>query len=259
MQTLAGKNALVTGGGKGIGRSIALALAANGCRVAITGRSRGPLEDTAQDLRRLGADALAVACDITRRSEVEALKGFVTQRLGRVEILINNAGIAPAASFLEMEDSLWDEVLRVNVTGAYNCCKAFLPDMIAARSGRIINIGSTVCKVAYPRISAYVTSKHALLGLTRALALETARFGVTVNAICPGYVDTALTQENARRLAAERGMSAEQALDLLKSSSPQKRLVDPREIAALAVMLAGEAATGITGQAINIDGGAVMA
>jgi NAD(P)-dependent dehydrogenase (short-subunit alcohol dehydrogenase family) len=131
--------------------------------------------------------------------------------------------------------------------------------MIAARWGRIINIGSTVCKVAYPNISAYVASKHALLGLTRALAVETARFGVTVNAICPGYVDTDLTRENARRPAEARGASEAQALDALARSSPQNRLIEPEEIASLVVMLAGAGGRGITGQAINLDGGTVTA
>lgn len=258
MKTLTGKTALVTGGGKGIGRAIALALAANGCRTVITGRSRETLEATAEEMRLFGAAVLAVTCDVTHRSDVRELKSEITRRLGTVEILINNAGIAPAVPFLEMEDRVWDETLAINATGAYNCCKAFLPAMIAARWGRIINIGSSVCKIAYPNISAYVTSKHAVLGLTRALAIESARFGVTVNALCPGYVDTGLTQTGAHRLAAAHGWSDDQALDVLKSSSPQKRLIDADEVAALAIVLVGEAARGITGQAIHIDGGAVM-
>jgi NAD(P)-dependent dehydrogenase (short-subunit alcohol dehydrogenase family) len=259
MRALAGKIALVTGGGKGIGKAIALALAGNGIRTVITGRSRETLEAAAEEMRRAGATVLALVCDVRIRSDVGELKRTIAARLGAVDILINNAGMAPAAAFLDMDDSLWDETLSVNVNGVYNCCKAFLPEMIAARWGRIINIGSTVCKVAYPNISAYVTSKHALLGLTRALAVETARFGVTVNAICPGYVDTSLTRQNARRLAAARRMSDDQALDVFKHTSPQKRLIDPEEVAALAVILAGDGARGITGQSINIDGGAVMA
>jgi NAD(P)-dependent dehydrogenase (short-subunit alcohol dehydrogenase family) len=258
MQPFAGKVALVTGGGRGIGRAIAAVLAAGGCRTVITGRSRQTLEATAEEMRRSGGDVLPVACDVSDRSAVAELKREVAGCYGAVSILVNNAGKASAASFLDMDDRLWDETMAVNVNGVYNCCKAFLSQMIDSRWGRIINIGSTVCKVAYPNISAYVTSKHALLGLTRALAIETARFGITVNVLCPGYVDTDLTRENARRLAAARGISDGQALDTLKSSSPQKRLIDPEEIAAITVMLASEAARGITGQAINIDGGAVM-
>jgi NAD(P)-dependent dehydrogenase (short-subunit alcohol dehydrogenase family) len=259
MKALAGKIVLVTGGGSGIGKAIAEALAAAGARTVIAGRTRAKLEETAESIRRDGGNGLALTCNVSLRGDVAELKRVIGERLGAVEILINNAGITPAAPFLEMDDCVWDEAIAVNATGAYNCCKAFLPAMIAARWGRIINIGSTVCKVAYPNISAYVASKHALLGLTRALALETARFGVTVNAICPGYVDTGLTRANARHLAEARGASEAQALDALARSSPQKRLIEPAEIAALVVMLAGASGRGITGQAINIDGGAVMA
>ncbi len=248
----------MTGGSRGIGRSIALAFAARGSRVVITGRIQTTLDRTAEEIRLLGSEALALTCDVTRKEEVEALKREITRRLGTVEILVNNAGVAPAASFLEMEDRLWEEVLAVNLTGTYLCCKAFLPGMMASKWGRIINIASTVAKIAYPHISAYTTSKHGVLGLTRALALETARYGVTVNAICPGYVDTELTLKNARQMAERTGKQLEDILRLFKGTSPQNRLIAPEEVAELALMLASESAGGITGQAINVDGGAVM-
>ena len=149
--------------------------------------------------------------------------------------------------------------MRVNVSAAYNCCKTFLPAMIDARWGRIINIASTVARIAYPGISAYATSKHAILGLTRALAMETARLGVTVNAVCPGYVNTELTRENARRLAAKRGESVDQALALMAASCPQRRLIEPEEVAYVTLALASDRAVGITGQAIQVGGGAGMA
>jgi NAD(P)-dependent dehydrogenase (short-subunit alcohol dehydrogenase family) len=258
MRELESKIVLITGGGRGIGRSIALAFAAQGSHVAIAGRTEATLRAVAQETRRAGTEAIPWRCDITRKPEVEELKDEIKRRLGAVQILINNAGIAPAAAFLEMEDSLWEEVLRVNLTGTYNCCKVFLPDMAAAGWGRIINIASIVAKVAYSNISAYVTSKHAVLGLTRALAIESARLGVTVNAICPGYVDTELTRENAGLLAEKKNQSVDRALEILKGISPQKRLIEPEEIASLAVMLASNSARGISGQAINVDGGAVM-
>jgi len=258
MKGLQGKIVLVTGGSRGIGRSIALAFAAQGTYVVITGRTQATLDAVAQEIRCLGARVLPLSCDVTLKGEVEALEHEITARAGTVQVLINNAGIAPAASFLEMGDRLWEEVLKVNLMGTYYCCKVFLSGMIASGWGRIINMGSTVAKVAYPRTAAYTTSKHAVLGLTRALAVEVAKWGVTVNAICPGYVDTDLTQKNARLVAEERGKGVEEILQLFKGTSPQNRLIAPAEVAALALMLASEAAGGITGQSINVDGGAVM-
>lgn len=259
MQDLRGKTVLVTGGGRGIGRAIALAFAAQGSHLVITGRSQAALDSVAREIHCYDVTILPLSCDVTQKREIEDLKKRIASRLGAVQILVNNAGIAPAVSFLEMEDSLWEEVMRVNLTGTYYCCKVFLPEMIAAKWGRIVNIASTVAKTSYPNISAYASSKHAVLGLTRSLAVETAKFGVTVNAVCPGYVDTGLTQTNALLLAEKRGKPLEDALKMLKSASPQNRLIDPDEVAYLAVMLASEAARGINGQAINIDGGAVMA
>ena len=257
-EDLRGKIVLVTGGGRGIGSAIALAFATLGCQVAITGRTQAALDAAAQEIGVRGAKVLAVPCDVAQKSQVQDLKLQIASRLGAVQILVNNAGIAPAAGFLEMEDRLWEEVLRVNLTGTYNCCKIFLPEMIAARWGRIVNIASTVAKTSYPNISAYATSKHAVLGLTRSLAVEMAKYGITVNAICPGYVNTELTQKNARLLAEKRNKPIDDALEMLKNASPQRRLIEPEEVAHLAVVLASEAAQGMTGQAINVDGGAVM-
>ncbi len=258
MKDLEGKVVLVTGGGSGIGRAIALAFAAQKSRVAITGRTQATLDAVAEEIRRTGAEAFPRICDVTQKAQVETLRQEISSRFGPVQVLVNNAGIAPAAGFLEMQDSLWEEVMRVNLTGTYNCCKVFLAEMLPSNWGRIINIASTVAKVAYSHISAYVTSKHAVLGLTRALAVETATFGVTVNAICPGYVDTGLTRRNALLMAEKRGKPLDDSLGILASTSPQKRLIEPEEVAHLALMLASESAKGITGQAINVDGGAVM-
>jgi NAD(P)-dependent dehydrogenase (short-subunit alcohol dehydrogenase family) len=254
-----GKIVLVTGAGRGIGKAIALAFAAEKHRVVITGRTAAALEEVAVAIRALGADVFAQTCDVTQKPQLESLRQEIEIRFGAVQILVNNVGIAPAADFLEMSDSLWDEVMRINVRSAYNCCKTFLAPMIGARWGRIINIASTVARVAYPGISAYATSKHAVLGLTRSLAMETARAGITVNAVCPGYVNTELTRENARRLAEKRGRSLDEALAMLAASCPQRRFIEPEEVAYVTLMLASERARGITGQAIQIDGGAVMA
>jgi len=256
--TLQEKNVLVTGGGRGIGRAIALAFASEGCRVAITGRTQASLDAVAEEIRSRGGKALPLSCDVTRKDEVDALNREITGEFGGIQILVNNAGMAPAVAFLEMDDRLWSQVLKVNLTGAYYCCKVFLPAMTASKWGRIVNIASTVAKVAYPYIAAYTASKHGLLGLTRALAIEMARTGVTVNAICPGYVETELTLGNAARMAEKTGKEVEEVLKLFKSATPQNRLIAPEEVAYLAVMLASESAGGINGQAINVDGGAVM-
>jgi NAD(P)-dependent dehydrogenase (short-subunit alcohol dehydrogenase family) len=254
-----GKTVLVTGAGRGIGKAIALAFAAEKYRVVITGRTAAAIEEVAAEIRASGAEVLASPCDVTDKPQVKNLQIEIERHFGAVQILVNNVGIAPAAGFLEMPDNLWDEVMRVNVSAAYNCCKAFLSAMVDARWGRIVNIASTVARVAYPGISAYATSKHAILGLTRSLAVETARSGVTVNAVCPGYVNTALTRENAQRLAEKRGQSLDEALALMAASCPQRRLIEPEEVAYVTLMLASDRAKGITGQAIQVDGGAVMA
>jgi NAD(P)-dependent dehydrogenase (short-subunit alcohol dehydrogenase family) len=259
MKDLAGKTVLVTGAGRGIGRAIALAFAAEKSRVVITGRTAAALDRVAAEINGSDAELMALTCDVTEKIQVEDLQRRIESRFGAVQILVNNVGIAPAAAFLEMQDSVWEEVMRVNLSTAYNCCKVFLRAMVDAQWGRIINIASTVARVAYPRIAAYATSKHAILGLTRSLAMETARSGVTVNAVCPGYVDTELTRDNARRLAEKRGQSLDEALALLAASCPQRRLIEPQEVAYVTLMLASERARGITGQAIQVDGGAVMA
>lgn len=250
---------LVTGAGQGLGRAIALAFAAHGCRVAICGRNQEKLEAVAEEICGLGSQAVALKCDVTQKEQVSFLEREVERRFSPVNVLINNAGLAVAAPFLKMDDRLWDEVLKVNLAGTYYCCKAFLPSMVASRWGRIINVASTVAKVAYPYTAAYATSKHAVLGLTRALAAEFARSGVTVNAICPGYIDTELTYKNARSIAEKTGRSTEEIVNSFKATCPQNRLIAPEEVARLAVTLASESTVGITGQAINVDGGAVMA
>ena len=256
MPTLTGKIALVTGAGGGIGRAAALALAREGCRVVLAGRRDGNIRRVAEEVRQRGGEALPVVCDVGRRAAVEAL-GEKAERLGLVQVLVNSAGIAPAASFLEMEDALLEEVMRVNFLGTYYCCKRFLGPMIEAGWGRVINIASTTARIAYPYTAAYTASKHAVLGLTKVMALETARKGVTVNALCPGYVDTELTRANARRLAEAVGSTEPAVLERFAGTSPQRRLIAPDEVADAVVLLAGPAGDAMTGQGIHIDGGAV--
>jgi 3-hydroxybutyrate dehydrogenase len=207
----------------------------------------------------IGGKTLPFPCDVTRRDEVERFAERIMTIWGVAQILINNAGIARAMRFIDMSDELWHETLAVNLTGAYNCCKVFLSRMIQSKWGRIINIASTTAKVGYPYVTAYTASKHGLLGLTRSLALETAQSGVTVNAICPGYVDDERTRENARIMAHRTGKTVDDIIKLFAASAPQNRLIAPAEVASLALLIASEQLGGMTGQAINVDGGAVMA
>lgn len=249
---------LVTGGARGLGRSLAGAFARAGSRVVIASRNSEKLQETARQLSGPERPLLAWPCDVSDKKQVEILDAAIRAEWGAVQILINNAGVARAMSFLDMPDTLWHETLQANLTGVYNCCKVFFPAMVEYGWGRIITIASTTGKIGYSHIAAYAASKHGVLGLTRSLALEAATHNITVNAICPGYLDNELTRENARRMAENTGRSVDDVLGLFAKSAPQNRLIDPEEVASLALFLAGGESAGITGQAINVDGGAVM-
>ena len=250
--------ALVTGGGRGIGRAIALALAREGAHVAVIARTTAEIEVVAGAARALGRKAVAVPCDVTDRGQVDAAVRAVADALGPIQILANNAGIAISAKFTDTDDALWEQHLRVNLTGAFYMSRAVLPGMLAARWGRIINIASTTARLGFPYVAAYTASKHGLLGLTRALAMEVVSTGVTVNAICPGFVATDLTWESARRVQEKTGRTYDDAVRSLAAFSPQKRLIEPEEVAALAVLLASDDARGVTAQAWGVDGGAAQ-
>jgi len=248
--------ALVTGGGRGIGRAIALAFAREGAHVAVLARTAAETEAVATELRALGGRAAAVACDVGDRAQVDAAVTAVAHALGPVGILVNNAGVAVSAKLADTDDALWERHLRVNLTGAFYLSRAVVPGMLAAGGGRIVNIASTAGRAGFPYVAAYVASKHGLVGLTRALAMELATAGITVNAICPGYAATDLSWESARRIQARTGRSYEDAVKTLAAFSPQRRLVEPEEVAAVAVLLASDEGRGITAQAWNVDGGA---
>lgn len=257
--TLAGKRAVVTGAGRGIGRAIALALAEAGADVAVAARSREELDRLAAEIGGLGRRAMVIRCDVTDVGQVSStLAGGVLGGWGGVDILVNNAGASGSAKFIEHPDELWHRMLAINMTGAYYVTKAFAPSMVERRSGRIIMIASIAARVGGRYIAAYTASKHGLLGLTRALAVELNPHGITVNAICPGYVETPMTEANVENMVQKTGMSAEQVRVTLAKTSPQNRLILPEEVARVAVFLAQDAAGSITGQAINVDGGGVM-
>jgi 3-hydroxybutyrate dehydrogenase len=251
--------ALVTGGGRGIGRAIALALARAGFDVAVVARSRESVERVAGEISALGRRSQAALCDVTRASEVDAAVAGVRRTLGPIEILVNNAGIADSAPLAKLDEAQWDRTMAVNLKGTYLCTRAVVGEMVARGSGRIINVASIAGRVGFAYTSAYCASKHGVLGFTRAVALELARKGITVNAICPGWVDTELTVSTIARIVEATGRSPEEARRTLEAMSPQHRLIRPEEVAAVAVFLASDAAAGITGQGIDVDGGEVMA
>ena len=259
MSDLRHKIVLITGGSGGLGGVLAEAFAGAESRVVIAARDQSRLEASAEKAAQNGAQVLALPCDVSRRDQVGNLAEKIRAHWGDVQILVNNAGIARAVSFSDMPDELWDETLAINLTGAYNCCKVFLPAMMRAKWGRIINIASTTAKVGYRHVTAYTASKHGLLGLTRSLALETARDGITVNAICPGYLDDERTHVNAEAMAKRTGKSISDVLAMFAASAPQNRLIGPDEVASLALLMASEKLGGMTGQAVHVDGGAVMA
>jgi NAD(P)-dependent dehydrogenase (short-subunit alcohol dehydrogenase family) len=255
---LAGKRAIVTGAGKGIGRSIALALARAGADVAVTARTASDIERLVGEIRALGRAAVAVTCDVTEADQVQHMATTLLEGLGGLDILVNNAGNAGSHKLLEHPDELWHRMLAVNLTSVYYVCKAFLPVFIDQRGGRIINIASIAARAGGKYVAAYTASKHGVLGLTRALAVELLPSNITVNAVCPGYVDTPLTDASVSNMVARTGMSEAQARAWLAQTSPQKRLISPEEVASVVVFLALESSRGISGQALNIDGGKTM-
>ncbi len=255
---LQGKRAIVTGAGRGIGRSIALALAQAGADVAVTARTTAELDALVAQVQATGHKGYAIACDVTDNEQVQHMAHTCLATMGGLDILVNNAGNASSHKFLNHPDDLWHYMLAVNLTSVYAVTKAFVPTLVEQHWGRIINIASTASRVGGRYIAAYTAAKHGVLGLTRALATEFVSYNITANAICPGYVDTPLTDASVSNMVVRTGMSNEEARKTLAKTSPQQRLIEPDEIAALAVFLAQDSSKGINGQAINIDGGGVM-
>ncbi|HUG52886.1 MAG TPA: SDR family NAD(P)-dependent oxidoreductase [Vicinamibacteria bacterium] len=256
--SLSGRRALVTGGGRGIGRAVALDLARAGVAVAVAARTPGDVEAVAAEARRAGGRALAVAMDVSDPASVRA--GFSSARaaLGGIDILVRGAGVAPTAPLARTSDEVWRQALETNLSGCFYCLREALPEMAARGWGRVVNLASIAGKTGYPYVGAYAASKHGVLGLTRCAALEVATQGVTVNAVCPGYVDTPMLDQGVARIVEKTGLSAEEARRRLADMSPQKRLYTAEEVSALVLFLCGDAAAGINGQALSVDGGTVV-
>ncbi len=253
-----GKTAIVTGSTSGIGIGIATALAAEGCDVMLNGFGEPAAIETLRAglAERYGVRAAYLAADMAKPTEIRQLVDETARRFGAVDILVNNAGIQHVAKIVEFPEEGWDAVIAVNLSAAFHATKAALPLMIARGWGRVINIASAHGLVASGEKAAYVAAKHGLVGLTKVAAIETANQGITCNAICPGWVLTALVEQQIEARAKAQGIPVEQAReDLVREKQPMLHYTTPEKIAALAVFLCGEAASTITGAALSIDGG----
>jgi NAD(P)-dependent dehydrogenase (short-subunit alcohol dehydrogenase family) len=250
-----GTTAVITGGGQGIGAAVARALAQAGAEVLVAGRTMATLDKVVGELREAGLSAHALRLDVTDDRSVTRFAGEAIEILGHVDILVNNAGQAHSAPLHRTSLEDWERMMAGNATGTFLCTKAFMGGMLERHWGRVINIASVAGLGGAKYISAYSAAKHAVLGLTRSVAAEVAAQGVTVNAICPGYVNTPMTEASVATIIEKTGKSREDALSAILQMTPMGRLIEPEEVAHAVVMLAAPEAKGITGQSIVIDGG----
>lgn len=247
---LSGKHAVVTGGGKGIGAAVARALHRSGASVTVMGRDAQALQGIAVE-----TDAQPISVDLADADSAQRAFEDAAKLGGPIDILVNNVGAAESAPFERTSSEIWERMILLNMTVAFTCCGLVVPSMKQRGFGRIVNVASTASLKGYAYTAAYCAAKHGLLGLTRALAVETARQGITLNAVCPGFTETELLARSVQTIMDATGRSMEQAREDLMRTNPQKRFIRPEEVAAAVLWLCSEAAAGVTGQAIAVDGG----
>ena len=253
------RRVLVTGATRGIGAAIAQALAGAGWQVTLAGRARAALEEVRVTLPITeGLTHDCVELDVTDAASVARAFAEVHAKGGALQALVNNAGAVETGPLARLKHDVWDRMLAVNLTGVFLCTQAALPPMLAARAGRIVTIASTAGQKGYAYCAAYAAAKHGVLGLTRSLALEVAAQGISVNAVCPGYTDTAIVRDGVARIVAATGRDEADAMATFSHASPLKRLVHPDEVAATVRWLCTDAPAAFTGQALSVSGGEVM-